>query len=528
MSTKLNVYDVIIIGSGLGSIACASFIAQMYNLKVLVVEQNKQAGGLSQAIVTDQDVELEIGIHQVGELEADSIFSKLMSYISDGKSSWRRLPDTFIKFHFPDFVYEVTAGEADQIYKLSRLFPSEEVNIHQYYRDIEQITKWYRNFTTESLNNDKSRMLKLLDLKPGKMAMMTTEAYLNHRFTNEKLKSLIASHWTDYGLPPQMSAFLKHAILVNNHKNGVYYPNFGSTQLIDSISDTIINNGGEFVFNSRVEEIIYEGKTAHSVTILNEITNEKTVLGANIIISGIGLYNTYGKLLDKNLAPEKLNALNGFKRQGVSFIKLFATLKSDPQSVGADQSLSWVYPGYDHNQNFKGRKALSKELISQFSISFPSLKKDRTTKHSMKINTLVDYDTFMEWLGNDELGENYKRIKQEIGESLLNAAEKLYPGLTELVDNWDLYTPMSATRDTKHYKGNIFGIPDTPERYMNLDFNCFTPLENVYVTGSDITTSGVYGAILSGALTASAAFKDKQFFLKVIQKVSLDKIKNKV
>jgi len=525
MSTKLNGYDVIIVGSGLGSIACASFIAQMYKLQVLVVEQNARPGGLSRAIVTDHDVELEIGIHQVGELEPDSMFSKLMSYISNGESSWKRLPDTFIKFHFPDFVYEVTAGEENQISRLSQLFPSEETNIRRYYKDIELITKWYRNFTTESLSNDKSRMSKLLDLEPGKIAMMTTEAYLHHRFTNDKLKSLIASHWTDYGLPPQTSAFLKHAILVNNHKNGVYYPNFGSTHLIDSIVKTITDNGGEFVFNSQVESIKYQDKKATSITIVNKESKEKTVVSAGIIISGIGLYNTYDKLLDKKLASEKLNILTTFKKQGVSFIKLFATLKSDPQSIGADASLSWVYPGYDHNQNFKKRSTFSEDYISQFSISFPSLKKEGSIKHSMKINTLVDHDAFMELLENGGKDENYPKLKQKIGKSLLNTAEKLYPGLTEMIDYWDIYTPASAKQDTAHYKGNIFGIPDTPERYLNLDFNCFTPLENVYITGSDITTSGVYGAILSGALTASAVFKDKQFFLKVIQKVSLEKMK---
>ncbi|WP_326983222.1 NAD(P)/FAD-dependent oxidoreductase [Chryseobacterium sp. MYb264] len=528
MSTKKNKYDVVIIGSGLGSIACASFIAKMYKLKVLVVEQNKKAGGLSQSIVTDHDVELEIGIHQVGELGSETLFSKLMSYISDGKSSWQKLPDPFIKFHFPDFVYEVTSGELNHISGLSRLFPSEEANIHQYYRDIEQVTKWYRNFTTESLNNNRLRLQKLLDLEPGKMAMMTTGDYLDHRFTNEKLKSLIASHWTDYGLPPHTSAFLKHALLVNNHKDGVYYPQFGSTQFIDSIVDTVVRNDGEFIFNSRVQEIKYEGKRAHSVAVINEETGEKTVVQASVVISGIGLYNTYGKLLDKNLAPEKLSAIESFKKHGVSFIKLFATLKHDPRSVGADATLSWVYPGYDHDQNFKERKTLPGEYISQFSLSFPSLKKNGNPIHSMKINTLVDYDAFTRWLGDQASGEDYERIKLEIGESLLDAAEKLHPGLRDLIDHWDLYTPASAKRDTGHYKGNIFGIPDIPERYKNLDLNCFTPLENVFVTGADITTSGVYGAVLSGALTASAAFKDKQFFLKIIQNTSLDKMKNNI
>ena len=527
MEAKIQKYDVAIIGSGLGSLACASFIAQMYNLRVVVIEQHSQAGGLSQALVTDSNVSVEIGIHQVGELNASSMFSKLMAYISRDQSVWRKLPDTFIKFHFPDFVYEVTAGEANQVERLIGLFPLEENNIYQYYRDIESITKWYRNFTTESVNNDRGRLTELLNADAGLLAMMTTEEYLESRFSDPKLRSLIGCHWTDYGLPPNLSAFLKHAILVNNHKEGVYYPEFGSKHLIDSIAKAVEDKGGEFMFNSLVKEIGYEGNRATSITVLNKITREEVTLKADTIVSGIGVINTYTKLLDKKLVGDKLAALGEFKSHGVSFVKLFATLKSNPEGIGADASLSWVYPGYDHNQNFHDRNKLGSDLISQFSISFPSLKKTNTANHSMKINTLVDFSMFQQCDDTPGNDKNYLAIKARIARNLLDAAEKVYPGLGDLIEDWDLYTPISARRDTQHFNGNIFGIPDTPARYKNLDFNCYTPLENVFITGSDITSSGIYGAVLSGAITTTAIFKDKQFFLKVIQAVGKNRTSKK-
>jgi len=191
MSAKTTIYDVAIIGSGLGSLACASFIAQMYGRRVVVIEQHSHPGGLSRALEAGKDASFEIGIHQVGELEPSSMFSKLMAYISQGQSVWRRLPETFIKFHFPDFVYEVTAGEANQIGKLSELFPGEKEQIAAYYKDVASITRWYRNYTTESTTGNKKRLLELLDSDPGRLAMMTTDEYLRYRFSDDKLRSLI-------------------------------------------------------------------------------------------------------------------------------------------------------------------------------------------------------------------------------------------------------------------------------------------------------------------------------------------------
>jgi len=514
-------YDIAIIGSGLGSLACASFIAQLYNKKIIVVEQYSQAGGLSQSFRNKDNVSFEIGIHQVGELNNSSMFSKLMKLISGGNSHWRKLPDTFIKFHFPDFIYEVIAGEKKQTQKLITLFPDEKENIIQYYKDIEMITQWYRNFTLKSIEVDKETLQNLFNSPVGELAMLTTQDYLDNRFNNEKIKSLLGSHWTDYGIPPRSSAFLKHAILVNNHKDGVYYPEYGSEHLISSIEKAIRNHGGELIFNTLVKKINHINGKATSLTVLNKITNEETEIKANFFISGIGAINTYKYLFDKSLVKNKLTSINNFKKYGVSFVKLYATLKSNPKKIGADASLSWVYSSYDHDLNFKNKNKLLKGIISQYSISFPSLKKTTNAKHSMKINSLINYSAFQEWEKMQMTDDTYAILKNTIGKTLLNDAERLYPGLNDLIESWDIITPKSSKKITQHFNGNIFGLPDTPERFKNLNFNCFTPLKNVFLTGSDITTSGVYAAVLSGMITTSAIFKDNRFFMKVFKELAM-------
>ncbi|MEP2936684.1 MAG: NAD(P)/FAD-dependent oxidoreductase [Gilvibacter sp.] len=509
-------YDIAIIGSGIGSLACASFLSHIYDKKVLVIEQHVQPGGLSQSFHNQDNVPFEIGIHQVGELEPTTMFSKLMTLMTQGNSEWDRLPEAFIKFHFPDGIYTVHAGQEKQIEVLTKHFPLEQQAIEDYYQDVAKITQWYRNYTLSSLDNNKTQRQEFLDSEVGKMAMLTTEDYLEQRFKDPKLISFIGSHWTDYGLPPETSAFLKHALLVNNHKEGVYYPSKGSTQMIDSIVDGIQSKGGQVLCNTRVVGVNHDEQNVQSLQVLNKGTGEQSLVYADQFVSGIGAYNTYARLLDEGISAPYLESLKSLKKHGVSFVKLFATLQDNPEKIGADKSLSWVYDSHDHNALYRDKNKLANGEISQYSISFPSLKKEVDAKHSMKINALIDYSVFESWGNANRTDEAYNELKQRIGNTLLNDVERLYPGLRELVSTWDVLTPISTKIIAGQFKGNIFGLPDTPERFKNLDFNCYTPLDNFYLTGSDITTSGIYAAVLSGVLTTQAICKDKQFFLKVI------------
>lgn len=514
-------YDIAIVGSGIGALSCASFISKLYNKKVVVIEQNSKIGGFSKCFYNKDKIPFEIGIHLVGELEESSMFTKLMKFITDGNSFWRKLPDVFQKFHFPDGrVYGICSNQNKQKEKLFKLFPKEKENIAKYYEDIEKITRWYRTFTFKSIENDHQILKNLINTEVAKLALLTTEEYLNQRFYNKKIRELIGANWTDFGLPPGLSAFLKHALTMYNYKEGAYYPEYGSDFLLDSIKNGIEKNGGEFILNTLVKEINHQGDKATSLTIVNKATLDEAQIVADYFISGIGIINTYSKLFDYELAKDKMKSIEHFKNNGVSFISLFATLKSNPEKVKADASLSWVYGSYDHNQNFSDKNKIAEGTISQCSISFPSLKKTTNAKHSMKINSLVDYSLFRKWEKADSNNPEFIGLKKQIGEALLATAEKLYPGINNIIDSWDLQTPLAARKNTLHYNGNIFGISDTPERFKNFDLNCHTPLKNVFLTGTDITSAGIYSAVLSSVLTISAIFEDKQFFMKVLTKVN--------
>ena len=51
--------------------------------------------------------------------------------------------------------------------------------------------------------------------------------------------------------------------------------------------------------------------------------------------------------------------------------------------------------------------------------------------------------------------------------------------------------------------GEISGIASTPARYAIRELGARTPIRNLYLTGQDIASLGIVGAIYGGVMTAS-------------------------
>ena len=65
-------------------------------------------------------------------------------------------------------------------------------------------------------------------------------------------------------------------------------------------------------------------------------------------------------------------------------------------------------------------------------------------------------------------------------------------------------TPLSTAQFAAHPRGEIYGLAHTPARFAARQLRAHTPIPNLFLTGVDICTAGVGGALLGGIMTASA------------------------
>ena len=113
-------------------------------------------------------------------------------------------------------------------------------------------------------------------------------------------------------------------------------------------------------------------------------------------------------------------------------------------------------------------------------------------------------------------GEGYEALKEKITKRLL---EKLYQQLPQVkgkVIHYELSSPLSTKHFMNYDNGEIYGLDHSPSRFRQKFLQPRTPVKNFYLTGQDIITAGVGGALFSGLLTASAV-TGKNFMKKIIK-----------
>ncbi|HNB50162.1 MAG TPA: hypothetical protein PK332_12400, partial [Chitinophagales bacterium] len=84
---------------------------------------------------------------------------------------------------------------------------------------------------------------------------------------------------------------------------------------------------------------------------------------------------------------------------------------------------------------------------------------------------------------------------------------KYEPQIRGKIDTYELSTPITTKHFCNYLQGEIYGLDHQPSRFAKEYLKPQTPIKNLYLTGQDIVTVGIAGALLSGILTASAITK---------------------
>ena len=512
-------YDVILIGSGIGGLACASLLAQRENKRVLVLERHFKIGGFTQTFKRKGKFEWDVGVHYIGKMHPGSNMRDLFDFITQGKVKWQNMPQTYDRFVYPDFTFDAQMGKERLQQDLITRFPQEAKAIQQYFMDIESAMGWFNRYVTVKLMTGMGMVSNLVNRYGAKLALQTTKEYLDTHFRDPQLKAVLVSQWGTYGLPPSQSAFVIHALIADHYFEGGYYPVGGSKVIADSIIPIIERAGGQALVNHTVTKILVQGGRAIGVRVQakkgKQITEKEFY--ANAIVSDVGAWITYNELLEEQPFPfrDSLDTLP----IGVANVALYVGFKDTPRHLGVQGENYWFFSSYDHDASYDSRNELLDGLVSSCFLSFPSLKNPKAETHTAEIIAFVDSEPFRRWIDQPwfRRDEDYGQLKASISAALIDFTDQRLPGFKELVDYQELSTPLSTVSFTGHRSGAIYGLPATPMRYRLDWLGVRTPLRNLFLAGADASSLGVMGAVNGGVLAASLVSGDPSVYMKIFK-----------
>ncbi len=504
-----NHFDVICIGSGMGSQTAAAVLAKE-GKSVLVLERHYTAGGYTH-VFKRRGYEWDVGIHYIGEVNREnSVLRKLFDYITDGKLQWADMGEVYDRIVIGDKIYDYRKGVGNFKDQMKTYFPKEAEAIDRYVDLLFQMSKLSRNFYTEKA------MPKLMQQLMGKRyrkpymeyASRTTLSVLQELTQDQELVKVLTGQYGDYGLPPGQSSFVMHAAVAKHYLQGAAFPVGGSSQIVENVAPVIGQSGGKILTNAEVSEIVIENHAATGVKL-----EDGTVYHADQIISGTGIFNTYGKLIEKPIAEK--HGFSGLMEQvkpSAAHVCLYIGLNETAEELNLPKANYWLYPeDLDHDGAVE---RYAKDINAPFPVvyvSFPSAKDPNWLerypgKSTIDIITVMPYELFEEWENTrwKKRGAEYEAQKEAMAQRLLEALYQREPQVRGKIDHYELSTPVTTRHFMNYEKGELYGLDHDPSRYGQRFLQPRTPIKNLYLTGQDVVTAGIGGALFAGYLTASA------------------------
>jgi all-trans-retinol 13,14-reductase len=341
-----------------------------------------------------------------------------------------------------------------------------------------------------------------------KYAGRTTREVLESITQNETLIKVLTGQYGDYGLPPKQSSFAMHATVVRHYFNGGSFPVGGSSEIVKTIDPVIEKGSGTILINAEVDEILIQKNKAIGVQM-----KDGRKFHAKHVVSSTGIFNTYEKLippavLKKHKMQKQLEKVN----PSVAHACLYIGLKGSPEALQLPKNNLWIYPEKgDHDTIVANYLKDPKTPFPVVYISFPAAKDPSWTdrypdRSTIDIITLLSFDLVKKWEGTQWMkrGKDYDQLKAEMSDRLLEILYQQLPHLRGKIDHSELSTPLTTQNFVNYKEGEIYGIDHTPERFKQKFLEPRTPIKNFYLTGQDIVSAGVGGAMFSGVVTASA------------------------
>lgn len=501
-------FDAIVIGSGIGGLSVAALLAKHDGRRVLVLERHTTAGGFTHTF-SRKGYEWDVGLHYIGQVGRGSMLRGLFDEVTDGTLEWAPMGDVYDTVVIDGERWEYVAGREAWRERMVEYFPDEKEAIDGYLDRVREAIGGSQGFFAEKAVPAPVALLAgpWMRRRFLRHADRTVGEVLGELTDNPTLKAVLSAQFGDYGLPPARASFAIHAMVFNHYLGGGAYPIGGAARIAEAVAPLIEAAGGQIVIGAEVSTVLVEGGRAVGVRMADD-----RELRAELVISDAGVPNTALRLLPED-APGRAALLATLEHatRSAAHVCLYAGLEQTDLELGLDRSNLWVYPSTDQDGDFARFLADPEAPLPLAFISFPSAKdpdfgRRHPGKATIEVVSFAPYDRFRGWENTDWMkrGGEYEALKEDLSRRLIEVLEREVPQVKGEIAYHELSTPLSTRHFADYAEGEIYGLEHTPARFRERALKPRTGLKNFYLTGQDVCTAGIAGALFGGTIAASA------------------------
>lgn len=456
MTTKV---DTIIIGAGMSGLA-AGIRLSMYNKKVLIVEKHTITGGLNSYYARGKR-KFDVGLHALTNFVSPSDrgkpFNKLMKQLRIPLSDFKLSPQNYSLVQFPDETLKFTNDIEILISEIRLKFPSEIdgfMNLLAHIKDFNEV-----NLTNETV---------------------MAKDVVRHFIKNKTLVEMIFCPLLIYGSAWENDMdFSQFVIMFKSiFLEGFSRPEGGVRTIIDLLLKRLAELGGEIRFKSEVTRIITKNEKVIGVEL-----NNGEVIECDSILSSMGLPETMS-VVDQN---QTFNPRVG----NLSFTESILITDKKPKDLGIEATIIF----YNNRPEYLYQRPQTLFDKESAVVCFPNnFLSDDFDEGILRVTNIANFD---KW--NNELAlskENYKEKKELVFQETKNILMKC--GLSDgyEISFKDIFTPTTIKRYTGHFGGTVYGSIDKTR-------NGTTPVQGLFICGTDQGFLGIVGSMLSGISMAN-------------------------
>lgn len=516
MTKIIEDYDVAIIGAGIGGLMCGNFLARR-GIKTLICERRHMPGGYM------------IGFEREGFYfdSADQSF----------ESAWVIFPlmkrlGILDKIEFVRADYRFVLPDADIMIdsyegvtrQFQKAFPMDKKGVEAYFREMKKIIeiltplferrdnpfldlegRWKRTLNIwEFLRKGAPLWLGRLRHYRDMPAREILEKFLTTRRLKNLLGNLGYKDWSAMNMTFAWYFWLED----------YWYPKGGIQAFSDLLANTFISQGGDIRYHTRVTDILVEGGRAAGVK-----TQDDRLYRTRFVVSGADYIQTLTKLLNQDrLTKEELEGLNK-ARVSETFVTVYLGLDIPPEELKAQMKTHHVYlfQGYEPI-DFEAKDDPDFHKKTWIELSSPSVSNSALSppgKSSLVIQSFSLYDWIDRWktAGHEEERPNpeYEALKDKVAAELIEATERVIPGLSQRIVIKEVGTPITLETFTLNTRGASAGWTWNAEKTYRGGFNvkfpgylrCRVPLKDLYIASQWATNpAGIPLAAWSGKAVA--------------------------